>query len=280
MSDGFRLSKPKIRSVMTKSTRFIVTAAALAGLYAGSMAVRAYADEQAGSGDQSKDSSKHDCKGKNSCKGRAAARPATTAARARTPARARAAAHQQGLIGSAPFLRTLICAAGRWPAAFCFSMPANRFNGNHRLRHRHRAARAALSAHPREEAGRGLVRDHLREFHGRWRPAAGGARPRSWSSTASCSTASRCISAPPTSRTGRTEAAEDAGQADQDAVAVRPSLLGQRRRHLHPRPAAHALYLRGGQAHGGEDPRRCATTSRCRSAWRTSAATPSFTSRR
>src|ERR1700690_380161 len=58
---------------MNKSTRFIVTAAAMAGLYAGSMAVRAYADEAAGSGDSSKDASKdagkHDCKGQNSCKG-------------------------------------------------------------------------------------------------------------------------------------------------------------------------------------------------------------------
>jgi hypothetical protein len=54
---------------MNKSTRFIVTAAALAGLYAGSMATRAYAD--AGSGDSSttKDAGKHDCKGQNSCKG-------------------------------------------------------------------------------------------------------------------------------------------------------------------------------------------------------------------
>jgi hypothetical protein len=55
---------------MTKSTRFIVTAAALAGLYAGSMATRAYAQDKAGSGDQtSKDAGKHDCKGQNSCKG-------------------------------------------------------------------------------------------------------------------------------------------------------------------------------------------------------------------
>jgi hypothetical protein len=54
---------------MNKSTRFIVTAAAMAGLYAGSMAVRAFADDTAGSGDASKDASKHDCKGQNSCKG-------------------------------------------------------------------------------------------------------------------------------------------------------------------------------------------------------------------
>ncbi len=58
---------------MNKSTRFIVTAAALAGLYAGSTATRAYADTTAGNGDSSKDASKdagkHDCKGQNSCKG-------------------------------------------------------------------------------------------------------------------------------------------------------------------------------------------------------------------
>ena len=56
---------------MNKSTRFIVTAAALAGLYAGSMATRAYADTTAGSGDQSNNNAgKHDCKGQNSCKGK------------------------------------------------------------------------------------------------------------------------------------------------------------------------------------------------------------------
>jgi len=58
---------------MNKSTRFIVTAAAVAGLYAGAMASRAYADDKAGSGDPSKDASKdagkHDCKGQNACKG-------------------------------------------------------------------------------------------------------------------------------------------------------------------------------------------------------------------
>jgi hypothetical protein len=58
---------------MNKTTRLIVTAAAMAGLYAGSMATRAYADDQGGSGDSSKDASKdagkHDCKGQNSCKG-------------------------------------------------------------------------------------------------------------------------------------------------------------------------------------------------------------------
>ena len=60
----------KNESLMNKSTRLIVTAAAVAGLYAGSMATRAYADGAAGSGDSSsKDAGKHDCKGQNSCKG-------------------------------------------------------------------------------------------------------------------------------------------------------------------------------------------------------------------
>jgi hypothetical protein len=54
---------------MKKSTRFIVTAAALAGLYAGSMATRAYADGGTGDSSASKDAGKHDCKGQNSCKG-------------------------------------------------------------------------------------------------------------------------------------------------------------------------------------------------------------------
>jgi len=56
---------------MNKSTRFIITAAALAGLYAGSLATRALAaDDKAGSADKTKaDTGKHDCKGKNACKG-------------------------------------------------------------------------------------------------------------------------------------------------------------------------------------------------------------------
>ena len=56
---------------MNKSTRLLVTAAALAGLYSGALASRSYAaDANAGTpaGD-SKDASKHDCKGKNACKG-------------------------------------------------------------------------------------------------------------------------------------------------------------------------------------------------------------------
>ncbi|HEY1792013.1 MAG TPA: hypothetical protein VGG34_03785 [Opitutaceae bacterium] len=56
---------------MKRSTRLIVTAAAMAGLYAGSTASRAFAD--AGSGDngssQAKNAGQHDCKGQNSCKG-------------------------------------------------------------------------------------------------------------------------------------------------------------------------------------------------------------------
>jgi hypothetical protein len=55
---------------MNKSTRLIVTAAAMAGLYAGALASKSYAAEQAGTSDSStKDAGKHDCKGKNSCKG-------------------------------------------------------------------------------------------------------------------------------------------------------------------------------------------------------------------
>ena len=55
---------------MKRSTRLLITAAAIAGLYTGSMASRAFAADQAGSADKAKaDTSKHDCKGKNGCKG-------------------------------------------------------------------------------------------------------------------------------------------------------------------------------------------------------------------
>ena len=56
---------------MKRSSRLLITAAAMAGLYAGALAARTYAaDDSAGSSDSSKTStSKHDCKGKNSCKG-------------------------------------------------------------------------------------------------------------------------------------------------------------------------------------------------------------------
>ena len=60
---------------MNKSTRLIITAAAMAGLYAGSLAVRAHAEDQAGtpatkdtSKDKSSCSGKDGCKGKDSCK--------------------------------------------------------------------------------------------------------------------------------------------------------------------------------------------------------------------
>jgi len=57
---------------MNKSTRLIITAAAMAGLYAGSLAVRAHAADNAGTPaakDDSKD--KSSCKGKDGCKGTA-----------------------------------------------------------------------------------------------------------------------------------------------------------------------------------------------------------------
>lgn len=57
---------------MNKSTRLLITAAALAGLYAGSLATRGLAAEtgKAGTADTAKkDAGKHECKGKNSCKG-------------------------------------------------------------------------------------------------------------------------------------------------------------------------------------------------------------------
>lgn len=56
---------------MTKSTRLILTTAALAGLYAGSLASTSFAaDAKAGTEGKAKaDTGKHDCKGKNACKG-------------------------------------------------------------------------------------------------------------------------------------------------------------------------------------------------------------------
>ena len=63
----------------------------------------------------------------------------------------------------------------------------------------------------------------------RWRCST-----RSSSSTRSCSTASRCTSARPTASTASTSRRLKAlVQRTQDAVPVRSSLLGQRRRHLH-----------------------------------------------
>ena len=55
---------------MKRSTRLILTTAAMAGLYAGALAARTYAATlKAGTADTRDDSSKHDCKGKNACKG-------------------------------------------------------------------------------------------------------------------------------------------------------------------------------------------------------------------
>jgi hypothetical protein len=56
---------------MNKTTRLLITSAAIAGLYAGSLASKAFAaDDKAGPMEKSKaDKGKHDCKGKNTCKG-------------------------------------------------------------------------------------------------------------------------------------------------------------------------------------------------------------------
>jgi hypothetical protein len=62
----------KIESAMNKSTRLMITAAAVAGLYAGSAATRAYAAGVAGSSNAMlKDGTAgtHACKGQNDCKG-------------------------------------------------------------------------------------------------------------------------------------------------------------------------------------------------------------------
>jgi hypothetical protein len=56
---------------MNKSTRLLITSAAIAGLYAGAFAVKTNAADAApGSADTAKkDAASHDCKGKNACKG-------------------------------------------------------------------------------------------------------------------------------------------------------------------------------------------------------------------
>ncbi|MDI1320347.1 MAG: hypothetical protein PSW75_09175 [bacterium] len=55
---------------MNKSTRLLITAAAMAGLYTGVLATKSFAADTAGKEDTAKkDAAKHDCKGKNSCKG-------------------------------------------------------------------------------------------------------------------------------------------------------------------------------------------------------------------
>ena len=58
---------------MNKSTRLLITAAAMAGLYTGVLATKSFAGDtadKAGKEDSAKkDAAKHDCKGKNACKG-------------------------------------------------------------------------------------------------------------------------------------------------------------------------------------------------------------------
>ncbi|HVS52965.1 MAG TPA: hypothetical protein VHD62_11480 [Opitutaceae bacterium] len=61
---------------MTKSTRLLITAAAVAGLYSGSLATRAFAaDQKAGQPAPKDDKAKagcgaHGCKGQNGCAGK------------------------------------------------------------------------------------------------------------------------------------------------------------------------------------------------------------------
>ncbi len=61
---------------MNKSTRLLITSAAIAGLYAGAFAVKTYAADatptpKAGTADTAKKdaAASHECKGKNACKG-------------------------------------------------------------------------------------------------------------------------------------------------------------------------------------------------------------------
>jgi len=58
---------------MNKSTRLLITAAALSGLYSGALVSKTFASTSSKAGIQvnenGKDKAKHDCKGKNACKG-------------------------------------------------------------------------------------------------------------------------------------------------------------------------------------------------------------------
>ncbi|MGH7957869.1 MAG: hypothetical protein ACREH8_12810 [Opitutaceae bacterium] len=56
---------------MNKSSRLLITAAAVAGLYAGTLASRTYAADQKAGTPAKEDAKKgkHDCAGKNDCKG-------------------------------------------------------------------------------------------------------------------------------------------------------------------------------------------------------------------
>jgi hypothetical protein len=73
----YTFGKQTLQLPMKRSTRLLVTAAALAGLYSGSLASRAFADDTAGTPaakDDQKDKSsckgKESCKAKDSCKGK------------------------------------------------------------------------------------------------------------------------------------------------------------------------------------------------------------------
>jgi hypothetical protein len=67
---GSRKQNPqKIQVHMNKSTRLLITAAAMTGLYAGALATRSFADDTGTAAPKAPDASKHDCKGKNACKG-------------------------------------------------------------------------------------------------------------------------------------------------------------------------------------------------------------------
>jgi hypothetical protein len=56
---------------MNKSTRLLITAAAITGLYTGALAAKSYAaDDKAGTAaPKDEKMAKHDCKGKNGCAG-------------------------------------------------------------------------------------------------------------------------------------------------------------------------------------------------------------------
>ena len=159
-------------------------------------------------------------------------------------------------------------------------MPANRFNGftDYGIGIGLRIPHYQHILH--REAGGRLVRDHLGKLHGRWRPSARDSRPDSRAIPRRAAWRLDVFRLGRAAESRASEAAQGAGEAHQDALAHRSSLLGQRGRPLHARPAADALHVGGRRSHRAKDPRGAGFPGSARSPSRTSAATPSFTSPR
>ena len=102
----------------------------------------------------------------------------------------------------------------------------------------------------------------------------------SWSNTASCNTGWPCTSARRPAQPRASDKAQTARQADQHALAVRSSLLGQRAMDATPTTCCPCPIPSRPRARPRRTSARPGTFWRCRSAWKTSAATRSSTSRK